>query len=101
VIGDVTRSNTSDGRILARLPVREAARRIGLLPQSAQAPDGLTVADLVRFGRQPHQGLLRQWSPRDQQAVDRALAATSMTALAGRPLETPCRADSGNAPGPP
>ncbi|MER7408018.1 ABC transporter ATP-binding protein [Streptomyces sp. NPDC000070] len=77
-----------DGRILARLPVREAARRIGLLPQSAQAPDGLTVADLVRFGRQPHQGLLRQWSVRDQQAVDRALAATGMTALADRPLET-------------
>ncbi|MEU6183131.1 ABC transporter ATP-binding protein [Streptomyces coeruleorubidus] len=77
-----------DGRILARLPVREAARRIGLLPQSAQAPDGLTVADLVRFGRQPHQGLLRQWSVRDQQAVDRALAATGMTALAERPLET-------------
>ncbi|WP_438828879.1 ATP-binding cassette domain-containing protein [Streptomyces gottesmaniae] len=77
-----------DGRDLARLPAREAARRIGLLPQSALAPDGLTVADLVRFGRQPHQGLLRQWSPQDQQAVDRALAATGMTALAGRTLET-------------
>jgi iron complex transport system ATP-binding protein len=77
-----------DGRDLARLPVREAARRIGLLPQSAQAPDGLTVADLVRFGRQPHQGLLRQWSHKDQQAVERALTATGMTALAGRPLET-------------
>ncbi|MFE9644429.1 ABC transporter ATP-binding protein [Streptomyces sp. NPDC006365] len=77
-----------DGRDLARLPTREAARRIGLLPQSAQAPDGLTVTDLVRFGRQPHQGLLRQWSPQDQQAVERALTATGMTALADRPLET-------------
>ncbi|GHC94547.1 hypothetical protein GCM10010309_80160 [Streptomyces violaceochromogenes] len=77
-----------DGRDLARLPAREATRRIGLLPQSALAPDGLTVADLVRFGRQPHQGLLRQWSPQDQQAVDRALGATGMTALAGHTLET-------------
>jgi iron complex transport system ATP-binding protein len=77
-----------DDRDLARLPTREAARRIGLLPQSAQAPDGLTVTDLVRFGRQPHQGLLRQWSHEDQQAVDRALTATGMTALADRPLET-------------
>lgn len=77
-----------DGRDLARMPAREAARRIGLLPQSALAPDGLTVADLVRFGRQPHQGLLRQWSPQDQQAVDRALAATGMATLAGRTLET-------------
>ncbi|MDP4504163.1 ABC transporter ATP-binding protein [Nonomuraea turcica] len=77
-----------DGRMLAHLPAREAARRIGLLPQSAAAPDGLTVADLVRFGRQPHQGLLRQWSSQDQQAVDRALTATGMAPLADRPLET-------------
>lgn len=77
-----------DGRALARLPAREAARRIGLLPQSADAPDGLTVADLVRFGRQPHQGLLRQWSPQDQEAVDPALVVADMAALADRPLET-------------
>jgi iron complex transport system ATP-binding protein len=77
-----------DGRVLSRLPAREAARRIGLLPQSADAPDGLTVADLVRFGRQPHQGLLRQWSPQDQLAVDRALTAADVAGLADRPLET-------------
>ncbi|MEV1289907.1 ABC transporter ATP-binding protein [Micromonospora sp. NPDC049679] len=77
-----------DGRALARMSAREAARSIGLLPQTAQAPDGLTVADLVRFGRLPHQGLLRQWSPQDQNAVDRALAAADVTALADRPLET-------------
>jgi iron complex transport system ATP-binding protein len=77
-----------DGRVLARLPAREAARLVGLLPQSADAPDGLTVADLVRFGRQPHQGLLRQWSRGDQDAVEHALAAADLVALADRPLET-------------
>ncbi|WP_229402530.1 ABC transporter ATP-binding protein [Micromonospora okii] len=77
-----------DGQVLARLPVREAARRIGLLPQSADAPDGMTVADLVRFGRQPHQGLLRQWSEQDQRAVDGALAAADVATLADRRLET-------------
>ncbi|MFG3702128.1 ABC transporter ATP-binding protein [Micromonospora sp. NPDC047620] len=77
-----------DGRVLAKLPAREAARAIGLLPQSAEAPDGLTVTDLVRFGRQPHQGLLRQWSAQDQEAVHRALAAANVAELADRPLET-------------
>jgi iron complex transport system ATP-binding protein len=77
-----------DGRALATLPTREAARRIGLLPQAAVAPEGLTVRDLVRYGRQPHQGLLRQWSREDAAAVDEALRAAGVTDLAERPLET-------------
>jgi len=77
-----------DGAELARLPTREAARRVGLLPQSATAPDGLTVSDLVRFGRAPHQGLLRQWSTADAVAVEQALAAADLDGLAERPLET-------------
>ena len=37
----------------------DVARRLGLLPQSSIAPDGITVADLVARGRYPHQRLLR------------------------------------------
>ncbi len=77
-----------DGRDLATLRPRDAARRIGLLPQQAAAPDGLTVRDLVRYGRHPHQGLLRQWSPEDAAAVHRALAAADLLDLAERPLDT-------------
>jgi iron complex transport system ATP-binding protein len=77
-----------DGRALATLRPREAARRIGLLPQDADAPDGLTVRDLVRYGRHPHQGLLRQWSPEDAAAVTQALASADLLELADRPLDT-------------
>ncbi len=77
-----------DGRELAGMRSREAARRIGLLPQDAEAPDGLTVRDLVRYGRHPHQGLLRQWSPEDAEAVRRALASADLLELADRPLDT-------------
>ncbi len=77
-----------DGRALAGMRPREAARRIGLLPQSAEAPDGLTVRDLVRYGRHPHQGLLRQWSPDDAAAVSRALESADLVELADRPLDT-------------
>ena len=77
-----------DGRDMAAMRPRDVARRIGLLPQQAEAPDGLTVRDLVRYGRHPHQGLLRQWSPEDAAAVQRALVAADLLDLADRPLDT-------------
>nr|WP_237770749.1 ABC transporter ATP-binding protein [Pseudomonas humi] len=77
-----------DGKAIASLPSKEVARRLALLPQDASAPDGLTVAELIRFGRQPHQGLFQQWSAEDQQVVDAALAAADLGELAERPLES-------------
>lgn len=76
-----------DGKAIARLPAKEVARRLGLLPQSASAPDGITVADLVARGRYPHQGLLRQWSDADQDAVRVALDATGTRELSARRVE--------------
>ncbi|GAB2825817.1 ABC transporter ATP-binding protein [Streptomyces daliensis] len=71
-----------------RLRQRQAAHRVALLPQSPRAPDAVTVAGLVRYGRHPHQGLLRQWSREDERAVRDALDATGTAALAGRRLDT-------------
>lgn len=76
-----------DGRAIAELPAKEVARRLGLLPQSAIAPEGITVRELVGRGRYPHQTLFRQWSTADDAAVDEALAATGTTQLATRPVE--------------
>jgi iron complex transport system ATP-binding protein len=76
-----------DGRAIGRLPTREVAKRLGLLPQSPVAPDGITVEDLVARGRHPHQRLFRQWSREDETAVEAALEATATTALRERPLD--------------
>jgi iron complex transport system ATP-binding protein len=77
-----------DGRGIATMPTREVARQLGLLPQSPQAPEGLTVADLVARGRHPHQRWFRQWSREDEAAVADALDRTDLVALADRPLDT-------------
>ncbi|MDN3525848.1 ABC transporter ATP-binding protein [Halomonas sabkhae] len=77
-----------DGSAIVRLPARELARRLALLPQEARAPEGLTVAELIGFGRQPHQSWLQQWSAEDRRIVDEALAAADLHALAERPLES-------------
>ncbi|MBZ4023718.1 Fe(3+)-dicitrate ABC transporter ATP-binding protein [Rhodobacter sp. TJ_12] len=71
-----------DGQVIARLPARRLAQQIGLLPQSAQAPSGITVEDLVARGRYPYQGPFRQWSPEDARIVAEAMAATGVTDLA-------------------
>ena len=38
------------------MPRKELARKVGMLPQSSIAPDGVRVAELVSRGRYPHQG---------------------------------------------
>jgi len=75
-----------DGQPITRLPTREIARRLALLPQGPVAPDGLTVRELVAQGRYPYLSLLRQWSAEDTQAVDRALDLTALHALSERPV---------------
>ena len=73
-----------DGEPIGSRPSKEVARQLGLLPQSPIAPDGITVADLVARGRYPHQKLLRQWSRDDERAVQAAMDATNVSALAER-----------------
>jgi iron complex transport system ATP-binding protein len=76
-----------DGRDLHRLPTRQVARTLGLLPQSPIAPEGIVVADLVSRGRHPHQGMLARWSAEDDAAVAEALEMTGIADLADRPVD--------------
>src|SRR5690606_41331700 len=46
-----------DGKAIHRLPTREVARQLGLLPQSPEAPEAIVVEDLVHRGRYPHQSV--------------------------------------------
>jgi iron complex transport system ATP-binding protein len=73
-----------DGLDIHAMAAKNIARRLGLLPQSAIAPDGITVFDLVSRGRYPHQSFLRQWSRADEEAVGKAMVATGVTDLSGR-----------------
>lgn len=76
-----------DGKAVHRLPPRELARQMGLLPQSPLAPDGITVLDLVGRGRHPHHGLLSRWTAADDIAVASALEATGTADLAERAVD--------------
>jgi len=76
-----------DGKDVHRMPAKQLARTLGLLPQSPIAPEGITVSDLVGRGRHPHQGILSRWSAADDVAVADALDATETAALADRSVD--------------
>ncbi|MCU5772566.1 ABC transporter ATP-binding protein [Erwiniaceae bacterium BAC15a-03b] len=76
-----------DGKDIHQLGTKALARQLGLLPQHAIVPEGISVAELVARGRYPHQSLLKQWSDADRQAVDAAMAATNISDLAARSVD--------------
>ncbi|MGW5877041.1 ABC transporter ATP-binding protein [Nocardiopsis terrae] len=71
------------GRDMRSQRPKAVARRLALLPQSPIAPEGITVRALAARGRFPHHTLLRQWTPRDETAIARALELTGLSELAG------------------
>ncbi|WP_150462453.1 ABC transporter ATP-binding protein [Nesterenkonia ebinurensis] len=73
-----------DGQTITAYKSKEVARKVGLLPQTSVAPDGITVADLVARGRFPHQSFIKQWSRDDETAVYQAMEATGITELSHR-----------------
>lgn len=77
-----------DGSDIAKLPAKEVARRLAILPQGPIAPEGLTVQQLVKQGRYPYQSFLQQWSREDETMVKKALEVTHMDELAGRSIDS-------------
>ncbi|MGF3093247.1 iron-enterobactin ABC transporter ATP-binding protein [Cronobacter sakazakii] len=77
-----------DGEAIQHFATKEVARRIGLLAQNASAPGDITVAELVARGRYPHQPLFTRWRDEDERAVQKAMVATGVTALADQSVDT-------------
>jgi iron complex transport system ATP-binding protein len=76
-----------DGAEISKLSTKGVAKRLGILPQSPIAPEGLTVRDLVAQGRYPYQNWLQQWSKQDEEMVTWALDLSGMTEFADRALD--------------
>ncbi|EHN74568.1 ABC transporter ATP-binding protein [Streptomyces coelicoflavus ZG0656] len=66
------------------LTSREFSRHVALLTQGRPTPGGLTVRDVVEFGRYPYRGRWGRPDPDGPAAVDRALALTGVDELADR-----------------
>lgn len=76
---------TIDALALSRT---EFARRVTLLAQSRVTPAGLSVREVVGFGRHPYRGRLGKGDPDGARLVEHALAVTDVTGLADRGVES-------------
>ncbi|MBT2669576.1 ABC transporter ATP-binding protein [Streptomyces sp. ISL-14] len=70
-----------EGKAISTMSSKDVARKMAILPQSPVAPEGLTVYQLVKQGRYPHQSWLKQWSSVDEEKVQKAIEATNLTDL--------------------
>ncbi|MGQ7791107.1 ABC transporter ATP-binding protein [Faunimonas sp. B44] len=77
-----------EGRPLQSWERRAFARAVAYLPQEPPAAAGLTVRELVGYGRYPWHGALGRFGAADEAGVARAMALTGVERFAGRMIET-------------
>jgi iron complex transport system ATP-binding protein len=75
-----------DGKAYGLLSAKEIARQVAFLPQVLPLPEGVTVEQLVGYGRSPHNGLWGRLRQLDKPHVEAALERMGLGDLRGRLL---------------
>jgi iron complex transport system ATP-binding protein len=73
-----------DGRDIARIPRRELACLVGVVPQMPLLPSTFTAFEIVLMGRNPHLNLFQAEGHRDWAIAWRAMQKTATDSLASR-----------------
>ncbi|APQ97390.1 ABC transporter ATP-binding protein [Clostridium botulinum] len=76
------------GQDISKLSTKEIAKKMAILPQNPTAPSGLTVSELVAYGRFPHQKGFGNLTEEDKRIVKWALAATKLSEFERREVDT-------------
>lgn len=76
-----------DGKAIHQLKTKEVAKRMVILPQTATAPGGLTVFELVSYGRFPHQTGFGTLHEEDYEYIHWAIDVTGLREFSDRPIE--------------
>lgn len=78
---------TLNEKNLAHVNCKEAAKVIGLLPQTSQAPEGIKVIDLIARGRFPYRKFMSSMTKADYDAITEAMDFMKITDLAERNVD--------------
>ena len=71
---------------ISKTSKRQLSKLLTLLPQHPLAPSDLSVAQLVHYGRAPHQNLLGMRNARDKEIVDQSMHTAGVYSLRDRSL---------------
>ena len=75
-----------DGQSIHAQSTKEIAKKIAILPQSPEVADGLTVGELVSYGRFPHQKGFGRLTAEDKKEIDWALSVTGTSEFRHRSI---------------
>ncbi|WP_410988041.1 ABC transporter ATP-binding protein [Listeria monocytogenes] len=77
-----------DGKTIHSQPTRDVAKQLAILPQNPSAPDGLTVFELISYGRSPHQSSFKSITAKVREIIFWSLRVTNLTEFADRPIDS-------------
>jgi iron-chelate-transporting ATPase len=76
-----------DGRTALDLSAKAFARLVTLLSQSRPTPGGVSVRDVVGYGRHPYRGRWRHEDPDGADAIEHAMQVTGVSPMADRSVD--------------
>jgi len=77
-----------DGENINQLDTELVARKLAILPQIKNAPEDITVEELVSYGRYPHLGFGKKLGKKDKEIVDWAIEKTGLESFRTRNIIT-------------
>lgn len=81
--GDIFINNKN----IKKIKEKNIAKEVAFLPQGPVCPDGLTVRELVAYGRFPHQKMIGGLNSHDKDLIDWAIKETGLSEFADREVE--------------
>ncbi|NOU86963.1 ATP-binding cassette domain-containing protein [Paenibacillus sp. LMG 31460] len=87
IISHQSGSIVLDGEHIAKEHTKILARKMAILPQAPESASGLTVGELVSYGRFPYQTGFGRLSKKDYEVIDWALEVTGTIDFKLRPVD--------------
>ncbi|MEW9699508.1 ABC transporter ATP-binding protein [Paenibacillus sp. SI8] len=76
-----------DGELITKEHTKTLARKMAILPQAPESASGLTVGELVSYGRFPYQTGFGRLTKKDYEVIDWALEVTGTKEFKYRPVD--------------
>lgn len=77
-----------DGKSITKEDTKKLAKKMAILPQNPESAGGLTVGELVSYGRFPYQSGFGRLSKRDMEVIDWALETTGTADYKYMPVDS-------------